>query len=110
MNLFYFTQIIPIVPKFEWNCFIYPNSIWGCWNLPKCFRYSPNFNEALIHYPIKMKQLEVTQSVMKLFHMAQTWMELLPLAVSSFSVLEFTLIPPIYGNISNFTQTWMKLF
>jgi len=27
MNLFYFTQILPIVPKFEWSCFNYPNVI-----------------------------------------------------------------------------------
>ena len=27
INLFYFTQIFPIVPKFEWNCFNYPNLI-----------------------------------------------------------------------------------
>ena len=25
MNLFNFTQIFPIVPKFEWNFFNYPN-------------------------------------------------------------------------------------
>ena len=36
-------------------------------------------------------------------------MELLPLAESWFSVLEFTLISPIYENIYNFTQTLMKL-
>jgi len=27
MSLFYFAQIIPVVPKFEWNCFNYPNLI-----------------------------------------------------------------------------------
>jgi len=57
-----------------------------------------------------MKLFEVTQSVMKLFHLAQIWLKLLPLAESWFSVLDFTLISPIYGNISNFAETWMKLF
>ena len=71
MNLFYISQIFPIVPKFAWNCFNYPNSIWVCWNLPKCFWFVPNFNEALVYYPIGMKLFEVTQSVLQLFHLAQ---------------------------------------
>jgi len=37
-------------------------------------------------------------------------MELLPIDQSLFSLLEFTQIFPIYGNISNFTQIWLKLF
>ena len=41
---------------------------------------------------------------MKLFHLAQIWMEPLPFAQSWSSLLEFTQIFPIYGNISNFTQ------
>jgi len=36
-------------------------------------------------------------------------MELLLLGQSWFSLLEFTQIFPIYGNIFNFTQIWMKL-
>ena len=46
---------------------------------------------------------------MKITHLAQIWMELLPFGQSGFSLLEFTQIFPIYGNISSFTQAWMKL-
>jgi len=42
---------------------------------------------------------------MKMFHLALIWMVLLPFGQSWFSVLEFTQIFPIYGNISY----WMKL-
>ena len=43
------------------------------------------------------------------FHLAQIWMELWPLDQSWFSLLEFTQIFPIHGNISNLTQIWMEL-
>jgi len=36
-------------------------------------------------------------------------MEVLLFGQSRFSLLEFTQIFPIYGNIFNFTQIWMKL-
>jgi len=36
-------------------------------------------------------------------------MELLLFGQSWFSLLEFTQIFPIYGNIFDFTQIWMKL-
>jgi len=92
---------------------------WGSWNLPKYFWLYPNFNGAFVCYPIGMKLFEiaqnwiklfeVSQTGMKLFHLVQIRMELMPFAESWFSVLEFTQIFPIYGNVSNFTQ-WMKLF
>jgi len=46
---------------------------------------------------------------MKMFHLPQIWMELLPFGQSWFNLLEFTQIFPIYGNISNSTQIWIKL-
>ena len=57
---------------------------------------------------IGMKLFEVTQNWM-MFHLARSWMELLLFGQSQFSRLEFTQIFPIYGNIFNFTQIWMKL-
>jgi len=40
---------------------------------------------------------------MKMFRL-EIWMELLPFNQSWVSLLKFTQIFPIYGNISNFTQ------
>ena len=57
-----------------------------------------------------MKLFEVTSTWMKLFHLAQIRTEVLPFAQSWLSLLEFTQNFPGYGNISNFTQIWMKLF
>jgi len=45
---------------------------------------------------------------MKMFHLAQIWMELLPFGQSLISLLDFTQIFPIYGNISNFSQIWIS--
>jgi len=56
-----------------------------------------------------MKWLYIIQIGMKLFHLARSWMELLLFGQSLFTLLEFTQIFPIYGNIFNFTQIWMKL-
>jgi len=46
---------------------------------------------------------------MKMFHLAQIWMELLLFGQSWFSLFEFTQIFPIYGNISTSAQIWMRL-
>jgi len=43
-----------------------------------------------------------------MFHFARIWMELLLFGQSQFSLLEFIQIFPIYCNIFNFTQIWMK--
>ena len=51
---------------------------------------------------------EVTQNWIKMFHLAWIRMELLLFGQSWFSLLEFIQIFPIYGNILNFTQIWMK--
>ena len=45
-----------------------------------------------------------------MFHLARIWMELLLFGQSWFSLLEFTQIFQISGNIFNFTQIWMKQF
>jgi len=55
-----------------------------------------------------IKLFEVTQNWIKIFHLARIWMELLLFGQSWFSLLEFTQIFPIYENIFNFTQIWMK--
>jgi len=77
-----------------------------------------NLNEVVVHYAnwnegvwssLKLKKLfEVDQNWIKMFHLAQVWMELLVFGQSWFSLLEFTKIFPIYANIFNFTQIWMK--
>jgi len=54
------------------------------------------------------KVFEITQNWIKIFHLARIWMELLLFGQSWFSLLEFTQIFPIYGNIFNFIQIWMK--
>jgi len=69
-------------------------------NFSEAFVYQTNWNEAAWSY----------LNWIKLFHLAQIWIELLPFAENWFGLLEFTEIFLIYGNISNFTQTWMKLF
>ena len=58
---------------------------------------------------IGLKVFECTQNWMKIFHLARSWMELLLFGQSWFSLMEFTQIFPIYGNIFNFDQIWMKL-
>jgi len=80
---------------------------------------------------IRMKLFEVHKKWIKLFQVPQKWIkavrsypklnEDVPLGPNFygatvllfdqcwFSLLEFTQIFPIYGNISNFTQVWMKL-
>jgi len=80
--------------------------------------YYSNWNEAvwssrklkkLFEVPHKwIKLFEVTQNLIKMFHLARIWMELLLFGQSWFGLLEFTQIFPIYGNIFNFTQAWMK--
>jgi len=55
-----------------------------------------------------IKLFEVTQNWIKMFPLARISMELLLLGQSWFSLLEFTQIFPIYGNIFNFTQIWTK--
>jgi len=55
-----------------------------------------------------IKLFEVTQNWIKMFHLAWIRMELLLFGQSWFSLLEFIQIFPIYGNILNFTQIWMK--
>jgi len=45
---------------------------------------------------------------MKMFHFVRIWMELLLFDQSWFSLLEFTQIFPIDGNIFSITQIWMK--
>jgi len=50
------------------------------------------------------------QNWKKMFHLARIWMELLLFGHSWFSMLDFgpTQIFPIYGNIFDLTQIWMK--
>ena len=77
-----------------------------------------NLNEVVVYYSncsaavwssLKLKKLfEVPQKWIKVFHLARIWMELLLFGQSWFSLLEFNQIFPIYGNIFNFTQIWMK--
>ena len=87
-----------------------------------------NLNEVIVYYSnwtetvwssLKLKKLfevpqkwiklfEITQNLIKMFHLARILMELLLFGPSWFSLLEFTQVFPIYGNIFNFTQIWMK--
>jgi len=63
----------------------YPNWIEAVWNsakLNKAVWSSQIMNEAVWSYP----------KLMKMFHLAQIWMELLPFGQSSFSLLEFSQI------------------
>jgi len=63
---------------------------------------------------------EVTQNWIKTFHLAEIWTELLLFGQSQFSLLEFTQIFPIYGNIlgnfkiygknPNFSNFWKRTF
>jgi len=113
-KLFKFIQMVSIVPKFEWSCLNYQSmfeAVGICPNLNGVFVYYPNWNEALWSFQNWLKLFEVTQKWTKMFHLAQIWMELLPFRQSWLSLLEFrpTQIFPIYGNISDFTQIWMKL-
>jgi len=55
-----------------------------------------------------MKLFGVIQYWIKIFHLVGIWMEQLLFGQSWFSLLEFTRIFPIYGNIFNFTQILMK--
>jgi len=102
MNLFYFTQIFPIVPKFEWNCFNYPHSI-------EAFGIYPNVSDCI---QISMKRLYITQIGIKLFEFTQIWKKLLHLPKfewSYYCLLQVHLVYlniiyqnfPIHGNISN---------
>jgi len=59
---------------------------------------------------IGIKLFEVTQNWMKMFHLAEVEWSYLMFVQNLFSLMEFTQVFPIYGNISNFTQIWMKLF
>ena len=46
MNLFYFTQIFPVVPKFEQNCFNHPirlEVVGICPNVYDCIQISMQF-------------------------------------------------------------------
>ena len=89
MNLFHLTQIIPIVPKFKWKCFNYPNSIEAVGIYPlvsDCIQISM---KPLYITQTGMKLFEVTQIWMKQFHLPQIWMGLLLFAERWFSVLEF---------------------
>ena len=129
MTLFQFAQMARIVPMFEWSCFNYPNLIKAvgiCPNVSKCMH---KLNEVVVYYsnwsgavwssakskkvfevPQKwIKLFEVTQNWIKMLRLARIWMELLLFGRSWFSLLEFTWIFPIYGNIFNFTQIWLKL-
>jgi len=123
MTLFQFDHMYLIVPKFEWSCFNHPNMIklefaqmflnvckFNCilfkleWSCLKSLKLKKLFEVS--HKWIKL--FEVTQNWMKMFHLARIWMDLLLFGQSWFSRLEFTQIFPIYGNIFNFTQIWMK--
>jgi len=77
----------------NWN-----EAVWSSLKLKKLFEVPPKW----------IKLFEVTQNWIKMFHLAPTWMELLLFGQSWFSLLESTQIFPIYGNIFNFTQIWMK--
>jgi len=55
-----------------------------------------------------IKLFEATQNWIKKFHLTRIGMELLLFGQSRFSLLKFTQIVTIYGNIFNFTQIWMK--
>ena len=74
MNLFYFTQIFPKVPKFEWNCFNYPNSI-----------------EAIAIYPNVSDCIQIS---IKHFYISQIGMKLC-------EVVKFGLVDWLYPNVSN---------
>ena len=63
----------------------------------KLFQF-PKMNKAVWSYP------KLNKDVL----LVQIWMELSLFGQSWFSLLEFTQIFPIYGNIFNFTQIWMK--
>ena len=67
-----------------------------------------NWSYRIGYYPNWMKLFEFAQNWVKLFHLAQIWKEVLLFAESWFSLLEFTQILPIYGNVSNFMQTWIS--
>jgi len=84
--------------------------------LNEVVEYYSNWNEA-VWSSIKSKKLfEVPQKWIKLFGVTQIedvplgpdWIKLLLFGQSWFSLLEFTQIFSIYGNIFNFTQIWMK--
>jgi len=66
MDLFYFTQIIPVVPKLEWNCFNCPNST-------EAVGIYPNVSDGI---QISVKNLYITQIRMKLFEVAENWIKL----------------------------------
>jgi len=87
-------EVFLTLPKFGWSCFSRPNFYLGCWNLLKYLKYMQ----------ICMTLFQFDQ----MFHLAWIWMELLLFSQSLFSLLEFTQIFPIYANIFNFTQIWMK--
>jgi len=72
--------------------------------LNKVVVYYSNWNEAVWSQPKLPKKQKKT-----VFHLARSLIELLLFAQSWFSLLEFTHIFQIYGNIFNFTQIWMKL-
>ena len=57
MNLFQFTEMFAVLPKFEWSCSIYPNSI-------KVFGMHPNVSNC---NQISMNLLYITQIWMKMF-------------------------------------------
>jgi len=58
MNLYYFTQMFVIAPKFEWSYFNYPNLIEVIRihpNINETAAYQPNWNEAVSSFPILLK-------------------------------------------------------
>ena len=85
-------EFIQISMKFLYTTQIWNEAIWGY----------PKLNKAVWSYAKLIEAVPHGQSLNgdTVFPYAQSW----------FSLLEFTQIFPIYGDIFNFTQNWMKLF